>query len=91
MRSELSDEFVRAFAKLPERVQKTARKNYKLWQQNPNHPSLEFKRLNTRNPVFSVRIGIGWRAVGVMKNPDTIVWFWVGSHSQYDKFLKGLL
>jgi hypothetical protein len=90
MKSELTDEFVKSFAGLPKRVQKTARKNYKLWKQNPSHPSLEFKKLNTKQAIYSVRAGIGWRAVGVMKNPDTIVWFWIGSHSNYDKLLKNL-
>jgi hypothetical protein len=90
MKSELTDEFVKGFADLPKRVQKTARKNYKLWKQNPLHPSLEFKKLNTKQTIYSVRAGIGWRAVGVMKNPDTIVWFWIGSHSNYDKLLKNL-
>ena len=42
MRSELDEEFIKLFAKLPERVQKAARENYQLWQQDPNHPSLEF-------------------------------------------------
>ncbi|NES70627.1 MAG: hypothetical protein F6K24_38175 [Okeania sp. SIO2D1] len=90
MKSELTDEFVKCFAKLPETVQQTARKNYKLWKQNPNHPSLEFKKLNTKELVYSVRVGIGWRAVGVMKTPDTIVWFWIGTHSEYHKLLKKL-
>lgn len=90
MNSELTTEFIQGFAKLPNRVQNTARKNYKLWKQNPNHPSLEFKKLNTKPPVYSVRAGVGWRAVGVMKNSDTIVWFWIGSHSDYDKLLKNL-
>lgn len=90
MKSELTDEFIQSFADLPERVQKTARKNYKLWKENPAHPSLEFKKLNTKQPIYSVRAGIGWRAVGVMKNPETIVWFWIGSHSNYDKLLKHL-
>jgi hypothetical protein len=90
MKSELTDEFIQCFAKLPERVQKTARKNYKLWQQNPDHPSLEFKKLKSKQPVYSVRAGIGWRAVGVMKDTETIVWFWIGSHSNYDALLKHL-
>ncbi len=90
MNSELTDEFIKCFADLPERVQKTARKNYKLWKQNPSHPSLEFKKLNTNQPTYSVRAGIGWRAVGVMKDSETIVWFWIGSHSNYDKLLKNL-
>lgn len=90
MKSELTDEFIKCFADLPERVQKTARKNYKLWKQNPSHPSLEFKKLNTKQHTYSVRAGTGWRAVGVVKDSETIVWFWVGSHSNYDKLLKNL-
>jgi hypothetical protein len=90
MKSELTIEFIQYFAELPERVKKTARKNYQLWKQNPSHPSLEFKKLNTKQPVYSVRAGMGWRAVGVMKNSDTIIWFWIGSHSNYDKLLKNL-
>lgn len=90
MKSELTDSFIKCFAKLPERVQQTARKNYQLWKQNPSHPGLEFKKLKTKEAVYSVRSGIGWRAVGVLKDPDTIVWFWIGSHSEYDKLLKKL-
>lgn len=90
MKSELTDDFLKCFAKLPETVKQTAQKNYKLWKQNPTHPSLEFKRLNTKERVYSVRVGIGWRAVGVMKTPDTIVWFWIGVHSEYDQLLKKL-
>jgi mRNA-degrading endonuclease RelE of RelBE toxin-antitoxin system len=90
MKSELTAEFIKCFAKLPERVQKAARKNYKIWKKDPTHPSLEFKKLNTRQPIYSVRVGSGWRAVGVMKGSDTIVWFWIGSHSNYDKLLKRL-
>ena len=90
MKSELTDEFVSCFGKLPERVKKAARKNYRLWQQDPTHPSLEFKKLNTKQPAYSVRAGAGWRAVGVLKDGDTVVWFWTGSHSEYDKLLKNL-
>ncbi|MFZ9738626.1 MAG: hypothetical protein ACO3EZ_11515 [Prochlorotrichaceae cyanobacterium] len=88
MKSELTEDFVKSFAQLPARVKQTARKNYRLWKQNPSHPSLEFKKLNTKEPLYSVRAGIGWRAIGVLKQPNTIVWFWIGSHSEYDKLLK---
>ena len=87
MRSELTDEFVECFADLPERIQKTARKNYKLWKQDAAHPSLEFKKLNTQQLAYSVRVGIGWRAVGVMKDAETIVWVWIGSHRNYEKLV----
>lgn len=88
MRSELDEEFIKLFAQLPERVQKTARKNYRLWQQDPNHPSLEFKKINTPKPIYSVRVGMGWRAVGIKKDNQTIIWFWIGSHGEYDNLLK---
>ncbi|MGA0198585.1 MAG: hypothetical protein ACO3NK_05565, partial [Prochlorotrichaceae cyanobacterium] len=84
----LTEDFVKSFAQLPARVKQTARKNYRLWKQNPSHPSLEFKKLNTKEPLYSVRAGMGWRAIGVLKQPNTIVWFWIGSHSEYDKLLK---
>ena len=90
MNSELTPEFVVRFRNLPERVKETARKNYRLWKQNPRHPGLEFKKLSTSTPVYSVRAGIGWRALGVLKDPDTLVWFWIGSHSEYDQLLKSL-
>jgi len=90
MKSELTQEFVECFRNLPERVKQTARKNYRLWKQNHRHPSLEFKKVNTSMPVYSVRAGIGWRALGVVKDSDTIVWFWIGPHSEYDKLLKNL-
>lgn len=90
MNSELSTEFIRLFRQLPNRIQKTAKKNYRLWKQNPQHPGVEFKKLKTNTAVYSVRAGIGWRAVGVMKDSDTIVWFWIGSHADYDKLLNKL-
>lgn len=89
MKSKLESEFIERFADLPERVKKTARKNYRLWQDNPSHPSLEFKKISSKMPIYSVRVGIGWRAVGVMEDSETIAWFWIGSHSSYDKLIKG--
>jgi len=40
-------------------------------------------------PVYSIRVGIGWRALGVMVD-DTIVWFWIGSHAEYELLLREL-
>ncbi len=36
----------------------------------------------------SVRIGIGYRALGVRKGEE-IIWFWIGSHADYDRLLRG--
>lgn len=35
--------FRNCFSKLPGHVQKAARKAYRLWKENPQHPGLQFK------------------------------------------------
>jgi hypothetical protein len=87
MNSRLTDEFVDLFAKLPAAVQNQARKNYQLWRANPSHPGLHFKRVHGQEDMYSVRVGLGWRALGLVDG-GTIYWFWIGSHSDYDKILK---
>lgn len=89
MNSYLTEEFEQLFAKLPERVQKKARKNYLLWRSNPGHPSLDFKRVHPHRPIYSVRIGTGWRALGIVEG-DAILWFWIGSHNAYNNMLRRL-
>jgi len=36
---------------------------YQFWRQNPNHPSWRFKRLHSREPLYTVRIGHGGRVL----------------------------
>jgi len=75
------------FSALPDPVKLAASRAYKLFLQDPNHPGLEFKPVKgTRQPVYSVRIGIGYRAIGVMTQGE-IVWYWIGSHADYDKLI----
>jgi hypothetical protein len=70
-------------------VQERARAAYRLFQQEPSHPSLRFKVVHTSRPIYSVRIGLGYRALGV-RDGDEIVWFWIGSHADYDRLLRVL-
>jgi mRNA-degrading endonuclease RelE of RelBE toxin-antitoxin system len=84
--SHTTERFRKAFQKLPPHVQRKAREAYRLWQQDHWHMSLQFKQVHNTKPIYSVRIGIGWRALGV-KTDDTIVWFWIGSHADYDNLL----
>jgi hypothetical protein len=85
--SYLTKNFITCFEHLPKRVRESARRNYKLWRQDPNHPSLQFKKVGRKQDAYSVRVGIGWRALGI-KDEDTIVWFWIGSHAEYSQLLK---
>lgn len=89
MRSHLTAGFRRLFAALPAEVQQRARHSYLLWKDNPAHPGVEFKRVHPRQPIYSVRAGIGWRALG-LRQGDTMIWFWIGSHAEYDGLLRRL-
>jgi hypothetical protein len=40
--------------------------------------------MNSR--VTSVRVSKGWRALGLLMG-DTIHWFWIGSHAEYDRLI----
>lgn len=89
MKSKTTREFRELFARLPSNVQRQAREAYRLFRANPTHPGLHFKQLRPKPPTYSVRIGIGYRAVGVLR-ADTIAWYWVGSHADYDKLISML-
>ena len=75
-------------AALPERQAKI-RSAYLLWCESPAHPSLHFKKVHPRLPIYSVRVDLNWRAVGVLQG-DTLLWFWVGPHGEYEALLKAL-
>ena len=70
-------------------VKEKARRSYRFWKQNPNHPSLLFKRVHIREPIYAVRVDIGWRALG-LREDDAIYWFWIGPHGEYEKLLDQL-
>ena len=79
--------FWELYAKLPKEVQKLADKNYRLLKLDPTHPSLHFKKVGKNKQLWSVRVGINYRALGIEKS-DGIVWFWIGNHAEYDKLLS---
>ncbi|OGT00809.1 MAG: hypothetical protein A3F73_08720 [Gallionellales bacterium RIFCSPLOWO2_12_FULL_59_22] len=89
MHSRTTEKFRSLFDALPKPVQEKARTAYRLWAQNKNHPSLRFKKVHATLPVYSVRIDLGWRAVGILEG-DTVVWFWIGSHPEYEELLRKL-
>jgi hypothetical protein len=80
-RSRTTPAFREQLARLPPAVRQAARKAYALWENNPHHPSLNFKKLD--GEIYSVRVAYRWRAVA-RKEGDTFVWFFIGSHASYD-------
>lgn len=86
MNSRTTRRFRELFSALPAHVQRQAREAYRLFRQDQHHPGLRFKLVRSDPPLYSARVGIGYRAVGV-RDGDTIVWYWIGSHADYDRFL----
>ncbi len=89
MISKTTQRFRERLARLPKEIQQQAANSYRLFRENPDHPSLSFKKIPPHKAVYSVRINIKYRAVGVVDG-DTIVWFWVGVHAEYEELLKHL-
>ncbi len=89
MKSYTTHQFRQLFASLPRHVQHQARQTYRIFRQNVTHPGLRFKRVRDAPPIYSARVGIGYRVVGVLDG-DTIAWFWIGSHASYDRLLDKL-
>jgi len=79
--------FWRHCRELPKETQDLAVKNFELLKIDPYHPSLHFKRVGKTKQLWSVRVGVHYRALG-MEKPKGIVWFWVGTHAEYNKLLS---
>jgi mRNA-degrading endonuclease RelE of RelBE toxin-antitoxin system len=87
MKSSVTKSFRKRLDDLSASVQEQADKAYALWQENPYHPSLQFKRVSQKQPIYSVRVNINYRVLGLLE-ADHIYWYWIGAHDEYDELLK---
>ncbi|MBD2309856.1 hypothetical protein H6G17_31065 [Chroococcidiopsis sp. FACHB-1243] len=90
MKSSVTKTFRKQLNQLPAFVQEQAEKAYELWREDPYHNSLQFKRVSQRQPIYSVRVSLNYRAVGLLEPENRIYWFWIGTHDEYDELLKRL-
>ena len=79
MKSRATPRFWAAYRELPPEIRDLARKAYRLFLENPGHPSLR----------YSARVTLGYRALGLWEDDD-ITWFWIGAHAEYDRLLGKL-
>jgi len=77
------------FDDLPDDIKKLAERNYRLWKENPTHPGLRFKKIHATLPIFSFRVGLRNRTVGVEVEDGKIAWFWVGSFEDFKAEISG--
>jgi hypothetical protein len=84
MRHFASPGFWAAYEKLPEQVRELADRNYALLKADPRHPSLHLKKIGR---FWSVRVWLRYRALAV-EVEDGLLWFWIGSHADYDALIR---
>jgi hypothetical protein len=78
-----SSRYWATYEALATNVRVLADKSFALLKNDPTHPSLHFKRIGH---LWSVRVGDRYRALGTDVE-DGIMWFWIGTHAEYDKIV----
>jgi len=87
VKSQTTKSFWKHYWALPPEIRKRARKAFERWRDDPTCPGLFFKRVKEGQPIYSVRVGLGYRALGLLRG-DTVTWFWIGTHDEYDRLVK---
>ena len=90
MKSIRTRSFRRIYRTLPPDIRQLARRTYILWKNNQKHPSLHFKNVYPKRlKIWSIRIGDNYRALALWET-ETVEWFWIGAHREYEEILKNL-
>jgi hypothetical protein len=84
MRHFTTSAFWECYDRLPHSTKGLADKKFELLKADPEHPSLYLKKTGR---YWSVRIGIRYRALAV-ETEEELLWFWIGTHSEYDQLVK---
>lgn len=84
MRHFASPAFWKCYRNLAKGLQKLADQKFDLLKKNRHHPSLHLKKIGK---YWSVRVSIRHRALAV-EVADNLVWFWIGTHAEYDELVK---
>lgn len=79
-----SPAFWACYKALPKPVQRLADKSFSLLKKDPFHPSFYFKKVGR---FRAVRVGLFYRALGV-DIAEGVLWFWIGSHTDYDNLIS---
>lgn len=87
MISHVTEKFKKLLSTLPQDIRKQAKVAYCQFKSNPQHSSLQFKKVHPTLPIYSARINLDYRVLGRLEN-DKIIWFWIGNHTEYEKMLR---
>lgn len=84
-----SADFWHDYRALPEDIRARADKQFSLLKGDPNHGSLQFKKIGIREgkEIWSVRVTLKYRALAFKESND-YVWFWIGEHNVYRSLIQ---
>ena len=88
MQHRATTDFWRQYHTLSQEVRARADKQFSLLKANPQHPSLQFKRVGERhggNMVCPRHIELPRPA---NKRADGFLWFWIGDHKAYEALIS---
>ena len=74
MKSSVTRTFRQQLEELPVAVQEQAERTYALWSSDPYHNSLQFKRVNQRQPIDSARVSLNYRVLGLLVTLNSDFW-----------------
>jgi hypothetical protein len=79
-------DFWERYRGLPSHIRGAAREAFQKFLENPAHPSLRLERLRFDGRAWSVRVTRNYRAVARRYDNDDWLWFWIGSHEEFDRY-----
>jgi mRNA-degrading endonuclease RelE of RelBE toxin-antitoxin system len=82
-------EFWKEYQALPQEIRSRADQKFSLLKADPQHPSLQFKKLGERHgqEIWSARVTLNYRALAI-KRTDGYLWFWIGGHDTYGSLIS---
>lgn len=88
MEHRATEGFWRAYQALPLAIRNRADKQFALLKNNPQHPSLQFKKVGESHgqEVWSARVTLNYRTLAV-RRPGGFLWFWIGDHESYEELI----
>lgn len=88
MEHRATEGFWRAYQALALEIRNRADKQFALLKSNPQHPSLQFKKVgeSRSQEVWSARVTLNYRALA-LKRADGFLWFWIGDHKSYEELI----
>ena len=84
MKHHATADFWICYRVLTPEIQQVADRAFAHLKQDARHPSLQLKKVG---PYWSARVGARHRALAA-ETSDGLVWFWIGTHAEYDRLLR---